>query len=929
MAVLALAATTTGCVDLDLSTKESVAEVQQPNWSKMPVYWESFGGPFGAPDYESERKVSIAFGGGRVYVASETTDSVSMFDAKTFAPLGSFGGTGSGAGQLSNPVGIAFYRDEVFVADPGNTRIAVYDATGGYRRQILGDYAGIDVAWGEVWAVAGDKLSIGELWDSYVSEPRNSRYAGDECYGDLDGEAAGRTHGGGGKLGGALFVLDAQTGFPKSVMWHAPHAVEDEPGVDIHTDISISGSCPGWTTWYSYDDPGGWWDVAVEPGFSAAVGGHRVIDRMPLLTGVETDNVLGTCGCDEESEFQDGTDAVWGMRWLLAVNGSDGGAGGDYAGRGETINEYSLESGANGAKSLVRRRRWSPRQAYPTSVRDIAYQNREAQINWRGKLARHDDWMNAQQSLEFVVSDADIVPVGNTAERWLEQARNFSHLELKVSGQNYPFSVDGAPAATTSTDSAGTLTLDLDQVPSGTHRLELIAHLTNGQRVTAVNDNLLVDHTVPTGTLDPLGYAVRGTVRLNGTLADAHKGPKDWRPQITRSGQGSWGELCGIAAPGPYTCVWDTTRHADGWHDLRARLNDLMVDRHDNPTHTSPTSTIVDNNAPSFGLSGSLVDAGSFPLQYGQPESLDVGAGDGAGSGIASIEVLVDGVRRQHQAFGCTTGGCSRSTGFTFWPEQYGEGIHTVEVVVRDHVGFESRQSFQRDVESPPPDVPDTSANASAAPAAAAPTGALAQNIAPEEATELVTDTTDELLRCTGVQQPLNFVAYSVGSSFEGLPVTGLVRDCELPYPGEPGRANHVTYIYGDCVVVEPATDGGCAPPLEVQTWPACERNLAEYHDPAFPEEYTRTEVRGVPAASFEGGTRFELFAGGSTIVIFGTDPAQVRRAADSVVADPSGRPPTVPATSPTAEEIARPLPDPLPGAMTGGLSCLAQLEGR
>jgi hypothetical protein len=368
--------------------------------------------------------------------------------------------------------------------------------------------------------------------------------------------------------------------------------------------------------------------------------------------------------------------------------------------------------------------------------------------------------------------------------------------------------------------------------------------------------------------------------------------------------------------------VWDTTRHADGWHDLRARLNDLMVDRHDNPTHTTPTATIVDNNAPTFGLSGSLVDAGAFPLEYGEPESLNISAGDGAGSGIASIEVLVDGVQRQNQTFGCTTGGCSRGTGFTFWPEQYGEGLHTVEVVVRDHVGFESRQSFQRDVEMPPPAV---AAGASAAPAARP--GALAQNIAPEDATELVTGTTDELLRCTGVQQPLNFVAYSLGSSFEGLPITGLVRDCELPYPREPGRANHVTYIYGDCDLAAVPTDGGCAPPLEVQTWPACERNLTSYFDPVFPDEYDRTVIRDVPAAVFEDGTRVEVYAGGSTIVVFGLDPAQVRRAAESVVAEPSGQPPTVPASNPTLDETTRSLPEPLPGATQGALSCLAQVE--
>jgi hypothetical protein len=932
LAAALLVSATSGCVDL--GTQESPEAVPQPNWAQYtPYFWEYFGSGFGRPDQESERKTSVAFGGGRVYVASETNDRVTMFDAKTFAPQGSFGGPGSGRAQLSNPVGVAYYRDEVFVADPGNLRIVVYDRDGNYKREFVGDYAGIDVAWGEVWAVAGDRLSLGELFDSYVSSPQNP-CSPDYPYNDgeqtySDDEPAGRTHGGGTGLGGTVLVLDAQTGAPKGALLHAPHEAGGNP---IFTDawfrLGKEDDCGGFGYWKSWEDPGGWWDIAVAPEISAVAGGYRMINRTPLLTGVYADDLLGSCECDDDAKMQDGTDAAWGMRWFLAVSG-DPPQEYDFGklARGSRISEYSIETDATtGAKRLVRRRQWSPRQAGEGSVRDVGYQNREATINWRGKLASHNDWLNGSQSMEFVVSDADIALTGNQGEHWLEPARNFDHLELRIDGQSYSFSVDGAPEATTSTDPAGFLDLDLERVPSGKHVLELIGHLTNGTRVVATNPNLWVDHTVPKGTLDPLGYAVRGTVTLNGTLADEHKGPKDWRPQVTRSQQGSWGEICAVAAPGPYRCVWDTTRHPDGWHDLRAGLDDLMVDRHHNPTTTPVASTIVDNNAPTFGLSGSLVDAGNFPLEYGQPESLSVDARDGAGSGVASIEVQVDGVQRQLQSFGCTSGGCARSSGFTFRPEQYGEGVHTIDVIVRDHVGFETRQSLQRDVESPPPDVPDTTTSATAT-SAATPPGGLAQSIAPSDATELVTGTTDELLRCTGVEQDLNFVAYSLGSSFEGLPVTALLRDCELPYPGEPGRANHVTYVYGDCVLPTPA-DGGCAPPLEVQTWPACERSLADYYDPAFPDAYSRTTARGVPAASFDGGTRFELYAGGSTIVIFGADPAQVRRAADAVVADPDGRPPTVPATNPTAEELARPLPEPLPGATIGALSCLAQLEG-
>lgn len=191
-------------------------------------------------------------------------------------------------------------------------------------------------------------------------------------------------------------------------------------------------------------------------------------------------------------------------------------------------------------------------------------------------------------------------------------------------------------------------------------------------------------------------------------------------------------------------------------------------------------------------------------------------------------------------------------------------------------------------------------------------------------------------LGCTRASEPANFAFYSLGLSFEGLPLKAIVRQCADPdppegleayYPKDAIRANFVSYLYGDCDLdVDPKTglaDGGCAYPVEVQTWPACERTLADYTlDGTTP--YPRRDVgplRGVPAASFDGGERIELYAGKSTIVVFGNEPAQVRAAAAELRAEPDDLPLGAPdeKSAPTGD-----LPEPPPAATTGGLSCSA-----
>jgi hypothetical protein len=122
------------------------------------------------------------------------------------------------------------------------------------------------------------------------------------------------------------------------------------------------------------------------------------------------------------------------------------------------------------------------------------------------------------------------------------------------------------------------------------------------------------------------------------------------------------------------------------------------------------------------------------------------------------------------------------------------------------------------------------------------------------------------------------FRAYYLGASFRALDGHDADVYCSRePAPGYPGSAS-VSYGYGDC---HAAGDNGCALPLEVQSAPLCERHPALYEDePGHRYPHRSLRIRGVPAASYDGGTRLEVYTRQTTIVLFGERPKLLRRAA-------------------------------------------------
>lgn len=360
----------------------------------------------------------------------------------------------------------------------------------------------------------------------------------------------------------------------------------------------------------------------------------------------------------------------------------------------------------------------------------------------------------------------------------------------------------------------------------------------------------------------------------------------------------------------------------DGGHAFDVRATDASGNIDPTP---ATQSWRIDRESPAISVSGDLKEREDLaPIYDEERPSSTVVAGD-SGSGVKSIEVLVDNQRVDFRQQDCPGGGCGLTDAYTFDPTAYAEGQHTITVRAVDQISRQTVDEWVIDIERIDPveedaddtqdAVEDTRATTDEPPDESASSTSASADISPADA-----------LPCTGPSEVTNFTFYSLGSAFESLPLEALLRRCDQPdpvyFPMEGGRANYVAYIYGTCIPESPSEDnsdpGGCAPPLEIQTWPACERSLSDYElEPGEPYPHEALEIRGVPAASFDDGTRIELYAGESTVVIFGDDPDQVLRAANAVEPEPIDRPLGVSAPTPASE-----LQTPPETALDGTLPC-------
>ena len=179
-----------------------------------------------------------------------------------------------------------------------------------------------------------------------------------------------------------------------------------------------------------------------------------------------------------------------------------------------------------------------------------------------------------------------------------------------------------------------------------------------------------------------------------------------------------------------------------------------------------------------------------------------------------------------------------------------------------------------------------------------------------------------EALPCTGPEEPINFEIFSAGPSVAGVPLNTMQRRCGGTTPADEPPANFTNYVYGSCKIAEGAT--GCSPPLEVQTWPACQRSLADYSFEGKPMPHTRLpSINGAEAQEIEFpfGPRIEVYTKSSTVVIFANNPALAKEALGQLRSQEEDKPPATQA----AELKGKPeegLEPPSRGATEGKLQC-------
>lgn len=150
------------------------------------------------------------------------------------------------------------------------------------------------------------------------------------------------------------------------------------------------------------------------------------------------------------------------------------------------------------------------------------------------------------------------------------------------------------------------------------------------------------------------------------------------------------------------------------------------------------------------------------------------------------------------------------------------------------------------------------------------------------------------------------YTVYYFGAIVEGMAVSEVNRTANPPDPvTASGRQDAVTYAYGSCPSYPrtgPAAgfEGGCLPPIEIQSAPLCEAHANLYTQPgdapdsAVPEPHKDLKIKGVPAASFDHGTILQIYTRHTTIAISGTNDRLVRRVADSLRVAPANAIPRV-----------------------------------
>jgi hypothetical protein len=173
------------------------------------------------------------------------------------------------------------------------------------------------------------------------------------------------------------------------------------------------------------------------------------------------------------------------------------------------------------------------------------------------------------------------------------------------------------------------------------------------------------------------------------------------------------------------------------------------------------------------------------------------------------------------------------------------------------------------------------------------------------------------------------FALFSPGNSVDGTSETEILRMIQSPSPTESALGvdtwmNMVDFIYGSCSSANASDEQTCSPPIEIQNWPACDRNLSLYPPSgSLGLSYYTTTINGAAAAVFDegdNGGRVEVYTGGVSVVIFAESTGQALAIASELQPINALARSLAITTAPGGKATA--LAPPAPGATAGGLQC-------
>jgi len=156
----------------------------------------------------------------------------------------------------------------------------------------------------------------------------------------------------------------------------------------------------------------------------------------------------------------------------------------------------------------------------------------------------------------------------------------------------------------------------------------------------------------------------------------------------------------------------------------------------------------------------------------------------------------------------------------------------------------------------------------------------------------------ERVVRITCKPAP-SYTAYWAGAMTQKLSLMEATTDCQRPDPETGDRSAELSLLYGRCSR-EARGRRDCAPVLQIQSSPLCERHASLYRKPLTndPLPFKAIKVRGVPGALFRRGEWIlQVYAGRTTISIAAARRSLVLAVAARVapaprlIVPPAGRP--------------------------------------